>query len=69
MLEADHSLTGLPVTLVLDRIALSRGLPEVITVDNGPEFISKAMDALANGNGVKLHFIQQVRPKCLHGEL
>jgi putative transposase len=34
-LEADHSLTGKLVTRVLDRIALTRGLPDVITVDNG----------------------------------
>ena len=62
VLEADHSLTGLRVTRVLDRIALTRGLPEVITVDNGPEFISKAMDAWAYSKGVKLHFIQPGKP-------
>jgi len=37
-------------------------LPEVITVDNGPEFISKAMDAWAYENGIKLHFIQPGKP-------
>ena len=58
VLEVDHSLTGLRITRVLERIALTRGLPEVITVDNGPEFISKAMDAWAYERGVKLHFIQ-----------
>jgi putative transposase len=62
VLEADHSLTGQRVTRVLERIALTRGLPEVITVDNGPEFISKAMDAWAHENGVKLHFIQPGKP-------
>lgn len=62
VLEVDHSLTGLRVTRVLDRIALTRGLPEVITVDNGPEFISKAMDAWAYEKRVKLHFIQPGKP-------
>ena len=62
VLEVDHSLTGQRVTRVLERIALTRGLPEVITVDNGPEFISKAMDAWAYANGVKLHFIQPGKP-------
>jgi len=29
---------------VLERLAETRGLPEVITLDNGPEFAGKAMD-------------------------
>lgn len=62
VLEVDHSLTGLRVTRVLDRIALTRGLPDVITVDNGPEFISKVMDAWAYEKRVKLHFIQPGKP-------
>ena len=61
-LEVDHSLTGQRVTRVLDRIALTRSLPEVITVDNGPEFISKALDAWAYANRVKLNFIQPGKP-------
>jgi putative transposase len=61
-LEADHSLTGKRVARVLDRIALTRGLPEMITVDNGPEFISKALDLWAFENGVKLRFIQPGKP-------
>ena len=62
VLEVDHSLTGQRVTRVLDRIALTRGLPEVITVDNGPEFISKALDLWAYENSVKLRFIQPGKP-------
>lgn len=61
-LEVDHSLTGKRVTRVLDRIALTRELPEVITVDNGPEFISKALDLWAFEHGVKLRFIQPGKP-------
>lgn len=33
-LEADHSLTGKRVTRVLDRLALTRGLPEMIIVSS-----------------------------------
>ena len=62
VLEVDHSLTGQRVTRVLDRVSLTRGLPDVITVDNGPEFVSKAVDAWAYANGVKLHFIQPGKP-------
>jgi len=62
VLEVDHSLTGKRVTRVLERIALTRGLPEAITVDNGPEFISKALDLWAFENNVKLRFIQPGKP-------
>ena len=62
VLEVDHSLTGKRVTRVLERIALTRGLPEAITVDNGPEFISKALDLWAFENSVKLRFIQPGKP-------
>lgn len=62
VLEVDHSLTGQRVARVLDRVALTRGLPDLITVDNGPEFISKALDAWAHAKGVKLHFIQPGKP-------
>lgn len=61
-LEVDHSLPGQRVTRVLDRLAATRGLPQVITVDNGPEFISKAMDAWAFENKVRLRFIQPGKP-------
>lgn len=47
---------------MLERIALTQGLPEFITVGNGTEFISKALNAWAYENGVKLHFIRPVKP-------
>jgi putative transposase len=62
VLEVDHSLSGKRVARVLDRIAMTKGLPEVITVDNGPEFISKALDLWAFDNNVKLRFIQPGKP-------
>jgi len=62
VMEADHSLTGQRVARVLDRIALVRGLPQVITVDNGPEFISKALDLWAVENKVRLRFIAPGKP-------
>lgn len=61
-IEVDTSLTGARVVRVLDRIAEERGLPEVIVCDNGPEFISKAVDRWAYEHGVKLHFIQPGKP-------
>ncbi len=61
-IEADFSLTGVRVTRVLERLALTRGLPNVITVDNGPEFAGKALDAWAYQHHIKLHFIRPGKP-------
>ena len=44
-IEVDTSLGGLRVRRVLDRIALERGLPEAIVLDNGPEFRGRALAA------------------------
>ena len=61
-IEVDTSLTGDRIVRVLDRLADSRGLPESIRVDNGPEFISKALDGWAYRNKVKLDFIRPGKP-------
>jgi putative transposase len=60
--EADGSLTGKRVVDVLERLAGSRGKPETITVDNGSEFCSRALDDWAYRNGVKLDFIRPGKP-------
>lgn len=39
-----------------------RGLPRSITVDNGPEFARKALDAWAYQAGVTLSFIRPGKP-------
>lgn len=44
-IEVDTSLPGLRVAMVLQRLAEMRGLPRSITVDNGPEFAGRALDA------------------------
>jgi putative transposase len=61
-IEIDTSIPGARVASVLDRLAELRGLPEVITVDNGPEFAGKAMDEWAYRRGVKLNFIRPGKP-------
>ncbi len=60
-IEVDTSIGGERVCRVLDRLAAMRGLPDVITTDNGPEFIGKALDEWAYKK-VKLHFIQPGKP-------
>lgn len=61
-IEADTSLPGQHVVRVLDWLKQTRGVPEVIQVDNGPEFISQAVDQWAFANGVRLHFIEPGKP-------
>ena len=61
-IEVDTSLGGRRVVGVLDRLAETRGLPEVITIDNGPEFASRALDEWAYRKGVKLSFIRPGKP-------
>ena len=57
VIEVDTSLGGARVVKVLDRLSETRGLPEVITIDNGPEFAGKALDEWAYRKSVKLNFI------------
>lgn len=61
-IEVDFSLTGRRVVAVLDRLKATYGLPKRLGVDNGPEFISKALDAGAHSNGVQLEFSRPGKP-------
>ena len=61
-IEVDTSLGGARVVQVLERLAEIRGLPEMITLDNGPEFTGRALDEWAYRRGVKLHFIRPGKP-------
>lgn len=61
-IEVDTSIGGKRVCTVLSQIAALRALPEKIVVDNGPEFISNALDAWAYERGIKLHFIRPGKP-------
>jgi putative transposase len=61
-LHADTALSGEKVAAELDNIVALRGAPKSITVDNGTESASKAMDLWAYSNGVHLDFIRPGRP-------
>jgi putative transposase len=62
MIEADTSLPTLRVIRCLTEIGNRRGLPKMIRVDNGPEFISSKLDMWCKENGIKLIFIQPGEP-------
>ena len=61
-LYADKSITGETVANALDILKETRGLPNRIKVDNGPEFISKALDAWAYFNHVQLDYSRPGKP-------
>jgi putative transposase len=61
-IEVDTSIGGRRVVGVLERLSDIRGLPEIINLDNGPEFAGKALDEWAYRKGVKLSFIRPGKP-------
>jgi len=61
-IEVATSLTGARVVEVLERLRRTVGTPARIAIDNGPEFISKALDAWAYRHGVWLEFSRPGKP-------
>ena len=57
-----RALGGLPVTRVLDQLALKRGLPRILRTDNGKEFCGRAMLTWAHTHGVTLRLIEPGKP-------
>ena len=62
-IEVGASLKGEDVVRVMERMRLTRrAVPQRIKVDNGSEFISKALDRWASENGVRLDFSRPGKP-------
>ena len=61
-IEVASSLPSAKVISVLERLALERGLPERIVIDNGPEYTSKDLKEWAERNQVTLDYITPGRP-------
>lgn len=61
-IEVDTSLPAARVVEVLDRLKDGGEIPEVLTIDNGPEFISSELERWAHANNVRLHFITPGKP-------
>ena len=61
-IDVDQGIGGEQVVEAMTRIAAIRGAPRTIRVDNGPEFISKALDRWAYENGVTLDFSRPGKP-------
>jgi putative transposase len=61
-IEVDRSLPGLRVVRVLDRLADTTGPPDILLMDNGPEFSGRVLDTWAYARGVQLRFIRPGKP-------
>ena len=61
-IEVDTSLPALRVIRVLEALEEGRGLPQMIRVDNGPEFISHRLDVWCKECGVTLDYIEPGTP-------
>ena len=57
-IETDLSLPTLRLIRVLEYLREFRGLPKMIRVDNGPEFISHKLDLWCRQHNIELAFIQ-----------
>ena len=62
LVSASHSLPATRVTLLIDPMAVDRGYPDMIRVDNGPEFRSKIFREWALKRGILLNYIQPGKP-------
>ena len=61
-IEVERAISGHGVARQLERLALTRGLPQVIRTDNGKEFCGKTMVTWAHERGVQLRLIQPGKP-------
>ena len=62
-IEVDLSLPAARVIRSLDRIIEWRGKPAAIRCDNGPEYISNAVQQWAEQHGIRLDYIQPGNPQ------
>ena len=61
-IEVDYSLPAQRVTRLLDRLVERYGKPERLRSDNGPEFISQALQDWCTDKEVVLHWIEPGKP-------
>ncbi len=62
-IEVDLSLPSARVIRSLEQIIQWRGKPRIIRCDNGPEYISGALLAWAQRNGIGIEHIQPGKPQ------
>lgn len=61
-IRVEFSLPGSRVVEMLEDVARERGYPDMIVVDNGPEFRGRDLENWAHDHGVKIFFIDPGKP-------
>jgi putative transposase len=62
-IEVDFSLPSLRVIRTLERVIQWRGKPKKLRCDNGPEYISRALQEWARKQEITLEYIQPGKPQ------
>lgn len=62
LIEAGTSLPSNKIIRLLDQLALTRGYPDMIRADNGPEFRSSLFRSWALKHKILIHYIQPGKP-------
>lgn len=62
LIEPSFSLPANRIVQLLTELCELRGRPEMIRVDNGPEFISTTFKAWAKSQGILIHYIEPGKP-------
>ena len=61
-IEVDTSLRAARLVRVLERLKEVRGLPAILRVDNGPEFLGSVFVEWCQANGVFIDYIEPGKP-------
>ena len=61
-IEVDTSIGGHRVGQVLEHVIADRGRPTILVMDNGSDFVGRALDSRAYARGIQLHFIEPGKP-------
>lgn len=61
-IEVDTSITSLRLVRIFERLRDSRGLPQVLRTDNGPEFLGEIFTSWAKSAGMAIQYIAPGQP-------
>lgn len=62
LIYPDYSIPSVKVIEVLEAVMKAQGIPQSISLDNGPEFRSREFESWAIGKGIELQFIEPGKP-------
>ena len=65
-IEIDTSLPGERLIRVFQQLAMTRGLPDILRTDNGPEFLSNQFTEWCEAHGIFIDYIEPGKPNRLH---